>query len=1348
MKNTAKDPQFLSDPDNVEFNEFILRLSNLGVTQQEIADILGVSADQVSRVKKGERRASIKHLRKLRTHVRKLTNEQNSEPQILAPKSIAASVFGINHAVLSRLSAGSAVEAFRDLVWARAMKLGISTTRVSISADVYSADGGVDASILEGDGIQIDDDDLLTAGTRFQIKTGDFAAWQKSQVEKELFGKKAQTFENLGSEIQETLRAEKRFVLVSFGTDPIDRDIRKARKNFKEAFERCGYPDAKVEVWGQTQLLGLFQSYPSLCLRLRGHDHQGFRSHFSWSLDDDMQPREHYSPEQQRLIEDLRDDLRSGRFPHVRLIGEPGVGKTRLALELTKTEDIAPITLYVKDGRSLLQSSFINELVQIDDTRFVLFVIDECSPKELADIWNILKPRSNRLRAITIDHGPDNTVDDKTRVVVVEPTGTEQIVSILMDHKVGRNDAQRWAEYCEGCPRVAHVIGTNLIANPSDLLASPTTAEVWRRFIDGRDAADSEEVQLRRIVLRYIALFERFGFETPVQEEANFIQRLAERCDHRITRPRFREIVSELRSRRIIQGTTTLYLTPRLLHVHLYREFWRLYGSGFDIAVTLGEMPQTLWHWFIQMLRYAHGCSAAEKAIAGLLGYDGLFPNGHFPDTQHAGRLISALAETCPQQTLRCLRRTIGKMDVESLRNITVARQWLVWTLEKLAVWEDCFVNAAELLLGLAEAENATISNNATGTFIELFSLIPSWGPTQANPNVRLRVLVSALDSDSTERRRLGLKACASALFTGWASRTVGPEHQGLRATIQFWMPKTYGELWDAYRAVWQLLLDRLITWRGDDRKTLISTIIEASWSTLHIEPLTALVVETLDTIAFDDDTDIKELIQLIRRQLSHKESQLPSDIKGRLKSIYERLDGHDFVSKLRRFVKHITWEDYHDDELNDTDLVDRKLDELAAEARENEGLLIPELPWLICEESSPAYYFAFRISKLDTQRSMLSMILEQYETHRKTASTSFLGGYLAAIFDRDVEEWESVMLELARHPSIADRFSDFVITSGMSDRMAMQVMDQCRSGLQSKERLERWWFAGQLQKLSEDVVKELIDFQLEDALGSLWKNAVQMCHAFYVEKGSEKRLPEKLTFRLLTSEAMAAGRATRHSAGYRWSQLAKAFMDQYPRRRWDLFKHVLRVAANDWIVLVDLDTSREQVLTTLLRKVPTTAWKCIAEIYRETSEHRNFALRHWLAKGGQLIIGDDSPGPIQYVPSKVLFGWVDENVEEHAYWLSGILPKTLDRSNAGRLTRDFVARYGKDEGICRRLNGHFHSRGWCGKASDHYRKLREEARAWLEGEKNLTVIRWIEDYIEGLSYDIERAEIEEERRV
>jgi len=103
--------------------------------------------------------------------------------------------------------------------------------------------------------------------------------------------------------------------------------------------------------------------------------------------------------------------------------------------------------------------------------------------------------------------------------------------------------------------------------------------------------------------------------------------------------------------------------------------------------------------------------------------------------------------------------------------------------------------------------------------------------------------------------------------------------------------------------------------------------------------------------------------------------------------------------------------------------------------------------------------------------------------------------------------------------------------------------------------------------------------------------------------------------------------------------------------------------------------------------------------------------------------------------------------VEERGRWLINALPKTLDQTPAGRLTRDFIARYGKVEVLGSSLWCHFHARGWCGSASAYYRKLREQAREWLAGEKNQTVVRWIENYIDGLGYDIQRAEIEEERR-
>ncbi|TWT47160.1 hypothetical protein KOR42_41580 [Thalassoglobus neptunius] len=1263
---------------------------------------------------------------------------------VLSLSSVGGGVFELNQSILVNLDASQAVSAFRDLLWSRAAELKIPSTRISISSNVTTPDGGIDASVIGEVDPQFDDE-LLAGNPRYQIKTGNFKPWQKSQVDLELFGaEKKKAFANLGSEIQRMLEDSARFIVVAFGVDPTDRELRKAEENFLHAFRNCGYPHASVQVWGQTQLLSLFRRYPSLCLSLRGHDHHGFRSHDSWSSDEDMQLLEHYSSDQQQLIDELRHALESGEVPHVRLIGEPGIGKTRFAKEITCTKSLSPISLYVKDGRTLLQSSFLNELLQTEDKRVVCFVIDECSQKDIAEIWNMMKPRSNRLRVISIDHGPDHTFDDKTKVITVEPANEEQIVDILKDHDVGENDAKRWADFCEGSPRVAHVLGENLRSHRSDLLVAPTTSEVWRRFIDGYDSPDSDAVQLRQVVLLFCSLFERFGFSHPVGDEAEYIQKLAYKYDPRISPSVFKRIVNELRGRKIIQGEKTLYITPRLLHVHLYREFWNLYGDEFDISGALNDMPRQMSRWFVHMLRYRHECTAAENAITRLFGPDGMFPSGEFEDSQDSGRMISILAETCPKPSLACLRRTIGRMETAELRKVTRARQQLIWALEKLAVWEECFADAAELLLALAEADPDNCSADASRSFEGLFSLVPGFGPTQAGPSVRVEVLESALNSESAVRREICLRACAKALYRGPLTRMVGPEYQGVRPRIQFWIPETYGDLWNAYLAVWELLVDRLLEWRGEERRLLISTIIDVVWSVIDIPLLTDSVVQTLQRLAKDEDTNIKRLLESIQQQLRYEYRSLSAETKKSLTTVVEQLEGYDFSSTLKRYVKHWTREDFYKDNLEPSNTFSRKIAELAKLTQNDAELLRVELPWLVCEESSPLYSFAFKIGEFDLENSWFDEIVEQYEHRQENATTSFLSGYLAGVYDRDVDDWETLILRLADNPATADRFSDFVICSGMTNRIALRVVSQCRSGLQSKERLQRWWFDRQIQTLEEEVVQELIRLQLEDRTGLLWGNAVQMCHQFYFEKDNAKVLPEDLVFELLSSEAMLDGRVA-SSSSYYWSRLANAFLSQFPQRKWELFERVVRISMGEQSVLEELDLREAAVISTILRENPTRAWGCIARIYDEISGVEEYRLQHWLG-GGYRIYGEASDGPIQFIGEDELFAWVDEDLEERANFLTRVLPKTFNESKAGRLTRNFVARYGKNERIRNGLHAHFHSCGWSGNASNYFRELREDAREWLAGEKDKNVRRWLEDYIENLSNDIERAEIEEER--
>jgi transposase-like protein len=1328
---------------NPTFARIVDQLSDFGVTQQEVARQLGISAGQLSRVKKGERPATERNKAALRKFLAELRRARKDRDMLLARQAPAHSIFFIDHGVLNRLSPCAAIEAFRDLLFARAAALGIATTSVNISSNVCVPDGGVDASVSEVSVLRSASDELLDAGTRFQIKTGDFKPWQRTKVKAELFGTKAIRFENLGSGIQAALTTNKRFVLVCFGVDPTDRELREARRHFADLFAECGYTGAKVEVWCRSHLIGLYHEYPSLCLRLRGFDHDTFRSHDSWSRDDDMRSAFH-SAERSQLVHELRQKLLSNEVGHLRLLGEPGIGKTRLALEITKDAQLSPLTLYVREGRALLQSTFINELVQSDDHRFVVLVVDECSTKDRAELWNRLKAKSNRVRIISIDHGPDDSVDDRMRTVQVVGIGVDDIVAILMERGLDKNEARRWSDFCQGCPRVAHVLGDNLRMDRVDLLQSPATVDVWNRFVVGNDPEDSEEVQLRKVVLRHVALFDRFGFTSPVADEAQFISRLAAQCDPRLTWGRFQSIVRSLQRRRILQGTTTLYLMPRLLHVHLFRDFWQNYGSTLDIATALSEMPPTLWVWFVGMMRYAHDIPAAERAIDKALQSPEMFPRGEFSDHGEHGRIIEVLAETCPKAVVRCLQRTIGEMDIDALMKLNHSRQLLVWALEKIAVWREHFVDAASLLLKLAQAENSNHGNNATGTFVQLFSLNPGFAPTQAEPALRLTLLREALDSQIADVRNLGLKACAKSLNTATDHRIVGPEYQGLRKRVEFWMPTTYGELWNSHRDIWELLVSKCARWTGEDKKRLFSTVVSAAWHALHVPGLNAVVVQTLRMIAGDADANVSDIAELIKRQLRHSEG-LNEDVRAELEAIYKSLDGDDFSSQLRRFVRFVTWEDLHNDNGDNDPRVNSILCNLADQAIADLNLLQCELPWLVQEGSGTAYSFATRLSQRDPQCTLFNIILAHYGSGGEYEPT-FIAGYLAGVFDRDITQWEALIAQVASNTALEARFSDIVVASGMSNSAAEQVVTQCKSGKQSRERLERWWFAPQLKALSPNTIEGLVALQLDSATGRSWSNAVHMWHTYFMDGDETRRLPEELTFALLLHVAIAE-HAAAHDAGYYWSRLASAFLRQYSDRKWEFFRTLLRVCVDGWSILSDLNTQGEMLITELLREEPEKAFSCIAEVLGEGQDLRGHALTNWLSEGGHRIIGDDSPGPIQYIPSRVLFSWAVQDVDNRGVWLAHILPKTLDESVAGRMTRDFIARFGADRELSSSLYARFYSRGWCGRASDHYRRLRDQARGWLVDEKDATVLRWLGEYIDGLNDSITRAEIEEERR-
>ena len=108
---------------------------------------------------------------------------------------------------------------------------------------------------------------------------------------------------------------------------------------------------------------------------------------------------------------------------------------------------------------------------------------------------------------------------------------------------------------------------------PEDVLKVPDTVNIWERYIVAGDTLQSEKTEQRRLVLQHLALFKRFGFEDTVVNDAKVIAEMIKTANPQITWDRFQDIIYELRERKILQGESALYITPKALHIKLWSQW-------------------------------------------------------------------------------------------------------------------------------------------------------------------------------------------------------------------------------------------------------------------------------------------------------------------------------------------------------------------------------------------------------------------------------------------------------------------------------------------------------------------------------------------------------------------------------------------------------------------------------------------------------------------------------------------------------------------------------------------------------------------------------------------------------
>ena len=1256
-------------------------------------------------------------------------------------------IFTVNNEDLGRLDERTAVDFFQRLLWAEARRMGIEVSKINVSTRVNVPDGGVDATVDEvqiatGSGI------IKHGKTSYQIKSGQsFSPWQKSQIKKELFGTKTPECQNLGESIRACLDAGGTYVLVCTGIDLVESQRTDALTHIENYLKQCGYRQPKVDVWSQNNLISFLDSFPSLALWVTGRNNANFQTHNSWTQDANMRFPFVSGQSQNELIASIQNELRRNNDTvHVRILGEPGIGKTKLALEATRTEDLSSLVIYCSASQ-FRDSVLMNELLRDDNQFSTVLVIDECDLDSRSYIWNKLRHRGPRIKLITIYNDYEEKSGDIT-YHDTPPLEDEQIRNIIIrEYQISADQAGRWTELCDGSPRVAHVIGQNLLNHPEDLLKPSGTVDIWERYIVGGADPDNQEIKETRRVLRYIALFKRFGFERFVMAEA---QAIAQEVG--IEWNRFQEIVDDLKKRKILQGEFTLYITPKALHIKLWTEWWDTYGRGFDLEEFIQDLTPKLVEWFCEMFKYAAESEAASRIVEDLLGPNGPFHDDGVLKTRLGSRFFLALTEASPKSALRCLMRIMKDWNKEDFLHFTEGRREVVWALEKIAMRGDLFADAARLLLALGEAENEDCSNNASGVFAGLFSPAYSRGaPTEAAPTDRFLILKKAFESGSKTRRLLALEACKMGLqpMRMWR-RTVGAEYQGLRPEPKQWEPKTYGELWDVYRQVWQLLVEQLERLPADEREKGVVILLEHAPELGQIPTLIDTIVDTVGTLAKKIYVNKKQVIATINSILFHDGKELPAKTRQRWEQLMNELVGSDFHSMMQRYVGMNLLEDEFDEDGNHANQAQPQIEKLAQQAVDTLSLLQAELHWLVKSEAQNGYRFGHELGKRDDGFTLLPTLLDAQRNAATNANVSFLGGYFRAIFDKDQPLWEEQLDALIEDTKLNIAISALTRYSRLTDQAGLRLLNLATNGIIDVKHLGIFSYGKATENLSEEVFTAWIEFLLSARDKFAASIALTLYYYYYVCEKPEPALPRNLTFRLLAHPALFE-ESNRYRfdtmTDYYWVEIGKAFLKSSPEKSLELVEPMLsHFGHHGSIFSVNSETC--SVLNQITEQYPVEVWKQVSKLLEDQIDFsRAVSLEQWLGEGG----GSSRKkrlAALTLIPPEKIWEWVDKDIENRAgRFAYRLVPKILSVEEWGTsVARAALVRYGEREDVRENLRANYSTEMWQGSLSLHHENKRQKLLRLKDGEDNENVKRWIDEFVEVLEKRIEQAKIGEER--
>ena len=867
-----------------------------------------------------------------------------------------SSVLGVGGGDLESLTPEEAVVLFAELLWADARALGIPAP-IDAPRNIDAPDGGIDATVQAPQ--ELPGPSAIRPGTtRYQIKTTKGLNPSTDSARKDLLYTRDGA---LHPRVKKCLDEGGTLVMALFGTDtPASAEDAEDAIRGDLAQANPVYGSARVEVWRQNQLIGYLERHPSLCRRLKGTAEMPFLDHYHWtSTSRDMTLPFFVGPSQKRLIERARAALCSGdKYEPVRIVGSPGSGKTRIAHEITRDPSLSSGVLYFERPGLLHDGNFLNRLLE-DPHAAAILVVDECDSEQHRSLVDRTANTGGRVRLVTI-----HNKKDFDGCYELEDLGLQEITKIVESYgsDIPQDKANDLARLCRPSPLYAHRLAEKMANDPGGFGTIKLGEDVvHERYVgSGLGQGDREWARKRMSVLLRFSLFARVGHERPYSHESEFLRQRCSKEDG-VAPSEFDTIVDELRSLKILQGHKELYIAPRMLHLWLWRRWWKLHGHGSDDAGEPvsprpgagsgpdGAMPDSLRRSFREMVADDPGSDAVAGAARALLGRGGPFDDGAALEDADGSEAFRALARAAPRSALALLERTLCRWDDERLGQFGGGhRRNVMWALEHMAPASKHFEEIASVLLRLAANENeGGIRNSATGVFAGLFAMAPvGMPPTPASTGDRVEFLRRTLAHPDARCRMLAIAGCDSALESASHVRI---DYERCRIPSGAADRRQGGAELGAYREIISMLRGALDDAGEREGREAAAVLLRRAPDLSQLDGVSLAIVGALRAVLEKGAADRDKVAQVAELVLCIDDERMGDEAASACRRLAAELAGGDgYRSRMRRYVEasipdDVPW-------IPDSRSVSRTgemIKELAAESLRDRRALLDQADWL-----------------------------------------------------------------------------------------------------------------------------------------------------------------------------------------------------------------------------------------------------------------------------------------------------------------------------------------------------------------------------------------------------------------